>query len=300
MSELGELLIKDEKLHPLEGVVEWVNSINGFTCLDISFKADPEKRSPEWELVSKQGMPKAEWEREYGSSWIVYDGKPVYQDYNSDLHETKGNIIASRKQKLISGYDLGPNDVHMAWVLGLVHSGVPAVTWIDEYLSEDGDTDSFMEVVVSKLRMEWELLGGFNVHVADQSAWTKTKVDKFQTAAIDTMRVYGVYPIRGEISYSKRRQSVEQLLVKPITWISEKPIPRWRAHERCVLLREAMQGGYHYPKNISGLGDAYKPLPVKNKFSHIANAMEYAASKIESLDYVIPFEGRKLPRMTRI
>jgi hypothetical protein len=61
-----------------------------------------------------------------------------------------------------------------------------------------------------------------------------------------------------------------------------------------------MQGGYFYPKNIGQVRGMLKPMPVKNEFSHIANAMEYGCSKIAFMDYEIPFEGRSLPHVTRI
>jgi len=149
--------------------------------------------------------------------------------------------------------------------------------------------------------MEWAKLGGFSIHVVDQAAFTPSRIIT-KTAVVDIMRKFGVFPIPGEISFSKRRQIVEDLLIKPIMWTDDgRAIPRWRVHERCVLLREGMQGGYHYPKNLSGIGDMYKPIAVKNKFSHIANAMEYASSKVGLMDYNIPFEGRrKLPSMNRI
>lgn len=296
-----ELQVKELKHSPLEGITTWVNPINGFTCIDLEYKADPEKRAPEWRTQSQQGMPKAEWDREYGSSWVVYDGKSVYQDYNEIVHVMRGNIYAVKKQKLICGYDAGPNDVYLAWCLGLVNPIAPAVTWIDEYLQEDGDVTSFLEIVVSRLRQEWAKLGGFITHVVDQSSFTQSRLTKDRTAVKDIMRSFGIFPIPGEISFSKRRQIVEDLLFKPVMWGDDGlPVPRMRFHERCILLREAMQGGYHYPKNISQVGDMYRPLPVKNKFSHIANAMEYASSKIGTMDYEIPFNGRKLPRMNRI
>jgi hypothetical protein len=61
-----------------------------------------------------------------------------------------------------------------------------------------------------------------------------------------------------------------------------------------------MKGGYAYPKVAGGVGGEYKPAPMKNKFSHIANAMEYASSKLNIADMQIPFEGRVLPAMARI
>lgn len=299
-SETVVKLPSSNKVEILPGYTKWVNAKNGFTIADIEYWADPEKRTEEWKITEQAGMPKARWDREYGSSWIVYDGKPVYQDFKEQVHVARGSIVAMKKSRLISGWDAGPNDVNLAWVLGVMLPYLPAITIIDEYQAEDGDIHSFVEIVVSRLRMEWAQLGGFSIHVVDQSVFTKSGVAQGRAVA-DIMRKYGLFPIAGEISFSKRRQCVEEMLVKNVAWDSSGiPVPRLRVHERCSLLREAMLGGYHYPKNLGSLGDTYKPLPLKNKFSHISNAMEYAASRVSALDYHIPFEGKKLPAMNRI
>jgi len=43
----------------------------------------------------------------------------------------------------------------------------------------------------------------------------------------------------------------------------------------CRFLRKAMNGAYHYDKDPKGSGDEYKPMPVKNFASHVADSLEY-------------------------
>lgn len=295
----GETVVEEkEKSHPLEGITEWRNKSNGFFITDLESKADPDKRSPEWIMQSQAGMTRADWNREFGSSWNVFDGKAVYGSYDEDVHLVKGSIIAPRRTKLVSGWDAGPNDINLAWVLALVSPEIPAALFIDEYQVDDGDTDTFVEVCNSRLRMEWAKLGGFSVHVCDQSVFTKSGVAQGKAVA-DLMKKRGMFPIPGEISFTKRREIVDKMLVTAVKWERNNMVPRWRVHERCVLLRKAMAGGYHLPKNVGNIG-GFRPVPLKNESSHIANAMEYACSKINSMDYEIPFEGRRLPVMNRI
>ena len=80
--------------------------------------------------------------------------------------------------------------------------------------------------------------------------------------------------------------------------VNGRPVMCWMVHERCVLLREAMRGGYAYPEVMGGVGGQYKETPMKNKFSHIANAMEYACSKLLIAGLSIPYEGKALPAMS--
>jgi len=279
---------------PLEGVTTWRNRSNGFFCVDLTYFADPRKRSPEWVALQRRGMPKAEWEREYGSKWLVYDGKPVYDDYDEDIHLYKGNLYVPSRVKLVSGWDAGPNDVNLAWALALVFSGTSAII-IDEFYIDDGDTKGFVDIVHGRLAMEWfRISAGHSIHVADQSVFTKSGVADGKAVA-DIMRQRGMYPIPGEIAFSKRRRIVTELLTQTSKSKEGKMVPRLRIHERCAKAREAFGGGYAYPKAAGGVGGAYKPLPLKNEFSHIANAIEYICSRMALAAIEIPYEGRRLP-----
>lgn len=298
----GNVKIVDRRVSLLEGLTSWRNPGNGFLVLDLSFKADPRKRSSEWLTESQSGIPRAEWNREYGDEWIVYDGKPVYQDYDDNgIHLARGSILAGRRSKLISGWDSGPNDVNLAWALGLAQPGERRVLIIDEYAVDDGDAEDFVQVVQSRLRLEWYKLGGFSVHVADQSVFTETniKTAKFRSFA-ELMRAHGMSPIPGEIAFSRRRTAVNGLLKHISKTRDSVIIPGLRIHERCELSREAFRGGYAYPKAISGVGGQYKETPAKNKFSHIANAIEYICSRLEHVGLDIPYEGRKLPLVSLV
>jgi hypothetical protein len=284
----------------MEGVTAWRNSSNGFCVIDLEFTADPDKRSEAWLLSSQSGIPKAQWQREFGKTWIIYDGKAVYQDYDDDIHTARGDIIVPQKAKLLSGWDGGPNDVNLAWVLGIVLPYANAVTIIDEYYVDDGDIYDFVEVVATRLQLEWAKLGGFSIHIADQSVFTQSGMGGSKSAPgkamSDVMRSHGMSPIPGEISFAKRRQSVEQLLIKSYKWINGQIVPRLRIHERCAFLREGLQGGYCYPKVAGGIGGEYKPTPIKNRFSHVCNALEYLCSRLESATMIVPYEGKPLPR----
>lgn len=287
------------------GIEWWRNKRNGFKIIDLSYWADPAKDNAEWVAQSQAGIPRAEWNREFGSTWVVYDGKPVYQDYDATAHRLSGKIVVPRRTRLISGWDGGPNDVNLAWVLGLVVPHENAVLFIDEYATDDGNIPEFVEIVATKLQLEWVKLGGFSIHVADQSVFTGTQLERGSgtrggKAMADVMRQHGMAPIPGEISFAKRRSNVERLLKGLYKSVDGVLVPKWRLHERCELLHEAMQGGYAYGKSVGGVGGEYKPVPVKNKFSHIANAMEYACSRLGMLDMQIPFEGRMLPSMSLV
>jgi len=289
-----ETILKvDQRDSPMTGVYTWRNPKNGFFVMDLKYTASPRKRSPEWLAQTKAGMPTAEFNREYGEAWNVYDGKPVYQDFDEDLHVMRGNIIVPRRTRLISGWDGGPSDVNLAWALAVsVFDGLGMII-IDEYQVDDGDIKSFVEVVQSRLQLEWFKISGFSLHFTDPSAFTQSSVVK--RAMTDVMRDYGFAPIPSEVSFGKRRVAVETLLMTPGETIGRMMIPRFRVHERCKLSIEALKGGYQYQKANAGVGGQYKEMPEKNRFSHIANAIEYIAARLTIANVDIPYEGRRLP-----
>jgi hypothetical protein len=291
-----EELLSSERDTPFPGVMSWVNKKNGFRVIDLEFKADPEKRSEEWILESRRGIPRSQWDREFGSTWTVFEGKPVYADYDESLHVSTGAIVVPRRSKLISGWDGGPNDVSLAWVLGIAEPNESSILIIDEVFRDDGDIFAFVETVESHLKLEWAKLGGFSIHVADPSVFTQSNVVKGGKAMSDIMRQYNMPPVPGPVSFAKRRSIVERMLLtlyKPST--AGTPVPKLRIHERCTYLRTALRGGYGYPKVAGGRGGEYHPQPVKNRYSHIANAMEYACGGMASITMDIPYEGRRLP-----
>ena len=296
IQEEGDSLITVNKTVVAEGITTWTNRSNGFKIIDLEYKADPSKRDPEWLRVQKKGMPRAEFNREYGSKWVVYEGKPVYDDYDPDIHDLRGPIYALRRCRLVSGWDGGPADTNLAWALGLAFPDENAVLFIDEFWVNDGDVPGFVEVVKTRLALEWfKISGGFSIHIADPSVFTPNNITKSSMA--DEMRKQGMAPIPGAVSWSARRSAVIDLMTKTHrSKANGQVVPAWRVHERCEMIREACGGGYHYPKAALGVGGQFKPLPVKNEFSHVMNAVEYACSKLGAASMNIPYEGRPLPR----
>jgi len=281
----------------MDGVITWRNQNNGFKVIDLKYWADPRKKSPEWQLMTKAGVPIAEWNREYGESWVVYDGKPVYgASFNEKEggHIVHGSIVSQRRARLVSGWDGGPTDLNLAWVLGLIQPTERRVMFIDEYYMDDGDVEDFIQVVSSRLQLEWLKLGGFSLHFCDQSVNTKGGPRKKSMA--DAMRLHGMIPQSGEISFAKRRQAVFDLMTR-----CPDGRPLLLVHERCTLLMEAIRSGYCYPKlPAPTAGGMYRETPIKNKFSHIANAMEYVCSRVEAIGTPVPYEGQRLPQVSLV
>lgn len=51
--------------------------------------------------------------------------------------------------------------------------------------------------------------------------------------------------------------------------------PAFVLSPNCHFIRKAMNGAYHYDKDPKGSGEEYRPMPVKNFASHVADSLEY-------------------------
>jgi hypothetical protein len=52
-------------------------------------------------------------------------------------------------------------------------------------------------------------------------------------------------------------------------------VPTFQLSPRCVRLNAALAGDYHYPR-VRGTGRE-QPTPLKNRASHVADALQYLA-----------------------
>ena len=96
-----------EVKHPMTGIEVWDNPSNGFTVIDLHYTANPAKRSEEFRKGLKAGLPIRKYRMEYERSWETHEGKPVYEDFNPELHFTAKPIYIEPTLPLILGWDFG-------------------------------------------------------------------------------------------------------------------------------------------------------------------------------------------------
>lgn len=260
----------------VEGLHEFRNPKNGFTVLELHYSADPLKRSQIWKEQESVGVSLADWAREYELSWITKTGRPVYSGLFSRDHHVfgpnsrRGDTYLPRDAKLVVGYDLGPTASRMAASFVLIEFSFRK--WIiDEAFVSNGSVDEFLDAVEARLLIwsDW----GPAVHVVDPTAIESlSRIE--EKACADVMRLRGINPIPGERSFIKRRKCVEDSLMKSL-----RGIPDLNVHERCVMHIEGFEGGYCYPEVSPSRGGGYGSLPIKNGYSDIHDANQYAVSR---------------------
>lgn len=270
----------DERVQLVQGLTYYKNSTNGFAVLELHYTADPAKRSALWREREKVGIGSVDWDREYELSWVIKAGRSVYTDFSHSMHRfgpstIRGDANLPDDAVFVVGHDLGPTANRMAASFNLFEKGYPRVWTVDEVYCEKATVDEYLDIVEHTLLKwrRWE----YPIHVVDPTAIENmSRIE--EKACADLMRLRFGEPIPGERSFVKRRKSVEDLLSD-----FRKGVPSYNVHERCTMHIEGFEGGYYYKQLPAATGGGYSATPVKNGFSDIHDALQYAASVAQGL-----------------
>lgn len=268
----------------MEGLQFFRNPKNGFSVLTLHYNADPAKRSPAWKEKESIGIGSTDWAREYELSWVVKVGRSVYTDFARNFHTfgpstPRGDVKLPDDARLVIGHDLGPTASRMAASFNLFERGVPRRWTIDEVFCERGSVDEYLDQV-EHLLVRWDRWPE-PLHVVDPTAIENISRIEERVCA-DLMRMRGMSPIPGERSFIRRRKAVEDILRQ-----QQHGAFLYNVHERCTMHIEGFEGGYHYPEVSPARGGGFGAIPVKNGFSDIHDALQYAHS-VADIVFVTP------------
>lgn len=192
------------------------------------------------------------------------DGKPVFPAFDYNIHVAKNEIEPIRHTPVIIGYDT--SGIHPGVVLMQETQGKWAV--IDELYGDGIGLETFVEqLLIPLLRNKYP---ASPVIVSCDPANAKDSYTGLAPTA--HLKELGFEVHTPHTNDPKTRiRAVEQLLNKNIGGIVVSP--------HCEMTIRAFQGGYRYKKlKISGtIETAYDAKPEKNKYSHLADALQYAA-----------------------
>jgi hypothetical protein len=263
--------MSEESKKPIPGLRVWKNKGNGFTCVELHYTADPDKRSPEWKKKASYGMDSKAWNTEMELSWETYAGSPVFgKEFNRELHVFKERVEPNREQPtIIRGWDFGGN--HSCAVVQYIAGRVIV---LDEYANLGYNTRRIARDVVEDCNLRYGQ--GFRfVEVIDPSGLHEGKTSTGQACA-DVMRDMNLEIIPGEQDPTRRVDAVMQFL---ISMKSGKPC--LQLNPGCHMLIDGFLGGYHYPEHETQ--NQKKNRPEKNEYSHIHDALQYACTRIADI-----------------
>jgi hypothetical protein len=249
-------LIEEKGIYLPNPVAENIPNLDG--GYDYYLRQVPGK-TKEWIKVFLQGQ--------YG---IVIDGKPIYPEYNDDLHCRE--IQPIRDRPLIIGLDYGLTPA--AVICQLSPRGQLLV--LDELCSEDMGISQFArDVLKPHLQTTWNGYG-FSA-VGDPTGNRRAESDE-KTCYME-LAEQGI-PASPAISndFVKRREAV----AKYLTRLSDGK-PTLLVHPRCTRVRKGFMGGYCF-KRLQVGGEKYRDVADKNSYSHPHDALQYAALYTEFVD----------------
>jgi hypothetical protein len=226
-----------------------------------------------------------EWIKVYleGQYGIVIDGKPVYPEYNDDLHCRE--IEPIRGRPLLIGLDYGLTPAAVLCQL----SPRGQLLILDELCAQDMGISQFArDVLKPHLATEWR---GYEFQaVGDPSGNSRAESDE-KTCFME-LAEQGI-PASPAISndFLKRREAV----AKYLTRLSDGK-PALLVHPRCTRVRKGFMGGYCY-KRLQVGGEKYRDVADKNQYSHPHDALQYAAlymQFIDTMSFVQPIKYKEV------
>lgn len=201
-------------------------------------------------------------EGKYGSTM---HGKPVYPEFNEAMHVSKKPLQAVPGLPIILGFDFG---LTPACIIGQM-SPRGQLMILDEIVGENmGIRSLYMNCVLPVLNAKY---GNFRIEaVGDPSGVSRSDTDeKSCFEELDDMGLW-VEPTHTN-KFLPRREAVAFFLERLTS-----SGPGMLIDPSCTLIVKGMRGGYRYERlSVGGSEARYKDRPVKDKFSHPADAMQY-------------------------
>lgn len=217
------------------------------------------------------GKPR-EWIKVYaeGKYGFVQDGKPVFTQYNDDLHCVE--FDADPDLPLYLGFDAGLTPACV--IVQLSKRGQLRV--VDELIAKDMGMYNFAKDVVKPHLATHYPNYSYHGSWADPSktrseANEQTAVgilnDQYEEMSIN-MPVFTTTALTNSIPM--RLDAVNQYLTKLIDGA-----PGFLLHPRCAVLRKGFLGRYRYERVQASGDERYKEQPKKNAYSHVHDSLQY-------------------------
>jgi hypothetical protein len=224
-----------------------------------------------------------EWIKVYvkGQYGTVHDGKPVYEEWNDSLHAKE--LRPLQGQRLVIGLDFG---LTPAAVITQVDARGRLLI-MDEYCGEDMGIRQFLEDVLipqlsSVYEPWWNKKDEMILFIGDPAGEQKAQTD--ERSCFEEVRAKKL-KIRAAKSnaWLPRRSSVAWFLSK----LSAGRPMFLLDPGACPVLRKGFNGGYKYRRIKSTGEERFTDEPLKNRYSHPHDALQYAALEAGGIQAIV-------------
>lgn len=200
-----------------------------------------------------------------GQYGFVQDGKPVYPEYNDNIH--------------CQEFELHPSaPIRRGWDFGLTPSCVfsqlqPNGQWriFDEIVSTRMGADALSDEVIKYTNLNYSTYE-IESDRGDPAGMSGSQTD--EKSCFQILQAKGIDIETGEQSPSIRIESVKKPLCSMIDGT-----PGLLVHPRCKMVRKGFHGKYRF-RRIQVSFERYSDSPEKNEYSHCHDALQYDATGI--------------------
>jgi hypothetical protein len=208
-----------------------------------------------------------EWIKVYvkGQYGFVSDGKPIYPEYNDDVHYTDEVYQVDKRLTVFVGIDFG---LTPAAVIGQ-RTPAGAIVIFDELVTFDMGAFNFGALLKEKLSSrkyqgcEFEIYG-------DPAGVGRAQTDERTPFMILSKHGIEAFPTHTNDPTIRR-----EVVVDFLTRLDMTAQPALRITYGAPEFRKAMNGGYCYKRLQVSNEERFQDVPNKNKFSHVAEAGQY-------------------------
>jgi len=252
-----------------------------------------------------------EWINVYvkGEYGFVSDGRPVFGEYNDSLHYNEAlQLRRSSGLSIVGSTDIGPPlyklNSRMTGVVGIDFGLTPAAAvgvrnssgqllLLDELCTFDMGAMNFGRLLRQKLSTPpWNIITQWEIY-ADPAGEQRAQTDERTPFMVLQQQGIEAWPAPTN-DFTIRREVVGDLLTRLVG----NGLPALQIGPGAPLTRRALGGGYKYKRlQLSG-EERYVDKPDKNKFSHIADAVQYLVLGAMGDSHVIGGFSKKTPDYT--
>jgi len=206
-----------------------------------------------------------------GQYGAIFEGKPVYQDvYSEERHVAERPLGIYRGAPIYLGFDFG---LTPACVMGQI-SPHGQLRILREFTSESTGIRQFVQTVIRPALLN-EFPGMPLISTGDPAGAQRSQVDEL--TCLGELRRLGIPTEPAATNdFQARREAVISFLTRMIG-----DEPGFLIDPSCRMLIRGFAGGYQFSRiQVTG-EERYRDVPVKNRFSHVSEALQYMALRCD-------------------
>jgi hypothetical protein len=203
-----------------------------------------------------------------GQYGTTADGKPVYPEYSDKTHVAPQDLTYNPGLPIYLGWDFG---LTPACIIGQISTRGQLLI-LEELVAEDMGIRQFATDVVRPILLNKYQRSKF-ISVGDPAGMNRSQTDE-RTCFQELLEAAIPTEPANTNDFIPRRESVAFYLNRMASGE-----PGFLLSPSCKTLRKGFIGGYRYER-LKVAGERYRDRPVKDRFSHPHDALQYLCLKV--------------------